>query len=273
MAISYDYPNKEAIDAMGILTKYDKDHGEESGWARSVIDKIQNDISSHTNPRTGMSTWDRGDYSKEELAVYDWYKSDVIEKDHWDKLVENYQGEHKPEDVHYKEAPPSYTPPKDSDFKAPETSTYTGGDNNPNNEMAISTEAIDHLIKQIDTHIVTGEHDGILLKVAKELEGKHMKPGGFAKAEIMRQKIDGVNGQDAGLRGDAIGLLGTLHAALFEIREGLSNMKEEYKKAEDFNAMTSEQLAKTLEDAWSEINALGNYGKTSGTNTGGANTA
>ena len=149
-----------------------------------------------------------------------------------------------------------------SSWKPPTTTEFTG-DVSGNNEMVVNTEAIQHLINQFAT-IAVGEHEGLLLDLATELDGKMIKPGGFARAEILRQKIDGTGEGNPGIRGDTIGLLRTLHRALFDLQSGLKVMKTEYEKTEEDNEVTQAKLQELLKDAWSEIGALNKYGTVGG---------
>ena len=265
MGINWDNPNLDAIDAMGFLKEYEGTHGEDPGWARSVIERIRAEQLADT-PKHKEDTggdWDRGNYDADELAMYDWYTETYIgmnNKD-WDALVDKHQD--KAMDNVHTTPPGEYDDFTDEGIWKPPTTTEFTGDTSGNNEMVVNTEAIQHLINQFAT-VAEGEHKGLLLDLATELDGKMIKPGGFARAEILRQKIDGTGEGNPGVRGDTIGLLRTLHRALFDLQAGLKVMKTEYEKTEEDNEVTQAKLQELLKDAWSEIGALNKYGTVGG---------
>ncbi|AGL14100.1 hypothetical protein [Actinoplanes sp. N902-109] len=268
MSTDFSYANEEAVDAIGVLDKYDTDHGHPAGWTRAVIKKIQQDIQNSPAGKDRTGSYDRDDYSSDENAAYDWYSNDVIEHDHWKALVENYQ-----KDQGSTVKPDAYNPDKqyidknDGGFKPPEgTGEYTGG-NNPNHELTVSTEALNYFANQLDK--VVGDGTGVLYDARNQLNKVEMKPGGFAKAEVLRQKIEGVSANDAGLRGDTMGLMLTLHEALYAVKTNLRQMVRDYDTAEEFNGMTAQQLGDAMDKAWGKIGNVGDYGQSSGTTTGG----
>ncbi|WP_306215254.1 hypothetical protein [Actinoplanes sp. RD1] len=265
MATDYSHANLDAIDEMGFLTQWEKDHGEDAGWARSVIEKITADKADA--PRVGDS-WDRDDYSADELAMYDWYWDkfyDGKSYSDWKAITDQYAKEHqdqitytKPED--YKDKTDLES--DDNVWKPPAVSEWKG-DVSKNNQMVVNTEAIQHLINQFKA-VATEEHKGMLLDLANELDGHLILPGGFAKAEILRQKIDGTGEGNPGLRGDTIGLLRTLHRALYDLQTGLATMKTEYEKTEEDNKVTQDKLQEAMKGAWGEIGGLSKYGTVGG---------
>ncbi|MBU2670265.1 hypothetical protein KOI35_42865 [Actinoplanes bogorensis] len=260
MSIDFSYANPEAVDAVGILPKYDAEHGFENGWARSVIERWRTDYD-------GDIDWD-----DDEQALVDWYTDDVIQHDEWKAIVEQHNKDVTQEDnvtvTPYDEDNPPYDMPENT-FEHPEDTEYSGG-NNPNQELAVSTEALRHVANQIGA--IVGLDDGgsnLILTARKQLGDIAMLPGGFAKAEVLRQKIEGVNSNDAGLRGDAMGLLLASHEALLAVKEGLLKIADSYDNAEEFNEMTTTQLGDNMGNAWGKIDGLADYGQSSGTTTGG----
>ncbi|GAA2491392.1 hypothetical protein GCM10010435_42950 [Winogradskya consettensis] len=269
MGINFDYANEEAIDKIGVLTSHDTSLGEDSGWTRSVIQKIKNDILNSPQTKAASSSFDRGDYDSDELAAWDWYQDNVVDQDHWKQLVKDYNADvTNPDHVDPADYDPEhqYIPKDDGAIAPPETSTYSGS-NNPNHELAVSTEALNFMAGQLDQ--IVGDGTGMLFDARNTLNAIAMKPGGFAKAEILRQKIDGVNATDAGLRGDSMGLMLAVHEALYAVKTGLRQMARDYDNAEDFNSMTADQLGESMGSAWGKIGNIGDYGQGSGSTAGG----
>lgn len=260
MGIDFSYANAEAVDAVGILPEYDKEHGFETGWARSVLERWRTDYDH------------RIDWDADEKALIEWYREDVIEYDKWKAIVAKHNEKVTDEDMvtvdSYDENNPPFDMP-DSTFDHPDDTEYSGG-NNPNHELAVSTEALRHVANQIGA-IVGLDDNGtnLILQARTQLGQIQMRPGGFAKAEILRQKIEGVSANDAGLRGDAMGLLLASHEALLAVKEGLLKIADSYDNAEDFNKMTTKQLTDNMGNAWGKIDGLADYGQGSGTTTGG----
>jgi hypothetical protein len=269
MSIDFGYANDAAIDAIGVLDKYDKDHGHPAGWTRAVINKIQADIQNSPAHKESMGgSYDKSDYTADENAAYDWYNDDVVDQDHWLALVAQYN-----KDQAGTVNPEGYDPNKqyvtkdDGGFKPPgNTSEYTGG-NNPNHEVTVSTEALNYFANQLDQ--IVGDGTGILFDAHNELKNVEMKPGGFAKAEVLRQVIEGVSAKDSGLRGDAMGLMLALHEALYAVKTNMRQMVRDYDTTEEFNGMTAQQLSKAMDAAWGKIGNVGDYGQSSGTTAGG----
>lgn len=151
-------------------------------------------------------------------------------------------------------------------FQQPEVSTYRG-DGNPNHEVAISTEALEHFAKQLDKIVTDG--GGILMDARAKLDGVNIRPGAFAKAEVLRQKIVGVSATDAGLRGETMTLLLAIQEALFAVKSGVRKTVEGYEAAEEFNGMTADQLKESMDGAWAKIQKVSGLGGAAGTTTGG----
>ena len=274
MAINWDHVSIEAVDQMGLLDQWEKDHGESDGFVKTVVDKIYADIRSNSNTTHKEDTgggFDRGDYDADELAAWDMYseKYKNMAYPEWKKLVDQHRADEASQDIEYDD-PSTFESPTNGENETlwpPKNLTLNegtfNGSGHTNNEMVVSTEAIQHLITAFG-QIAKGEHEGELLKLATELDGRHIKPGGFARAELLRRKIDGTGDADPGLRGDTIGLLRTLHRALYEVKEGLVEMKKEYEKTEEDNTVTQQQLQEHMAEAWSQVNGLGNYGTRGG---------
>ncbi|MEV0609343.1 hypothetical protein AB0I61_23525 [Polymorphospora rubra] len=281
MGIDFSYANEEAIDQIGILDRFNNGEIEgfpnqhPDGWIQAVIDEVKAEIQSTYNPSTGMSDVDWENYSDEERAAYEWYKDEVIAPEKWRALVEEYEETSSDEDnVSWD----SYQDPEnydiDGDIDAPEVSAYTGGDNE-NGELKVSTEAIRYFVKQLDK--VVWRDGGLAFDSSERFKAIDVKPGQFARAYVMKERISG-NGESTGLVGDTQALLMTVHWALFELRGSLVQMADSYElteegneltgrdleqRTEDFNNMTETQFAEYMSDPWAYIEAIGDHGQIS----------
>ncbi|WP_033346211.1 hypothetical protein [Catenuloplanes japonicus] len=261
MAIDFTYANSKAVEYLKPLDDYSTEHGHEAGWAWEVVETIQD----------SDELVDDQDLTDEERAAYDYYTTEITPKEKWDAIVadnkdkiDNYE---KPSDdsVEFEEEPEegvSYSSELSEDFEAPEgVHEYAGGDNNANKSVAVSHEAIEHFCRQLDA--IAPEGGGILLTARTAVNAIDLKPGRFAKAELLRRSITGTDESNPGLRGDTAGALRAAHEALFDLRVSLRQMMTDYETADEFNKMTAEQLGDAMEDPWGSINRLSEYGTAS----------
>ncbi|MET7747691.1 hypothetical protein [Micromonospora sp. NPDC005367] len=265
------YANDDAIDQIGVLDKYDKDHDHPEGYSRAIIDKIEHDMDQETHHGENNVPHDMSQYTEDERAVWDWYRKDVVDQDHWKKLVEEYEKDAAAKnktDIHAEKFDEShqYVPKVGSDFKPPAVSEYSGSDNK-SHKVAVSTEALEYFAKELDQ--VAGDGHGMLLDAHKKLDGIDMRPGAFAKAELLRQTIIGTGSKDLGLRGDTMNVLQTVHEALFTVKESVRAMIKEYDSGEEFQRMSVDQLNDAMEGAWGKIDKIKDYGSGEGTTSGG----
>lgn len=261
-----DYPNDEAVALIGVLDKWDAEHGHEKGWAASVIAKIHADILNAS--RNDSEPFDRENYSAEELAAWDYYQAEVIPIDKWDALVKEFRNsgnvdydDYNPDTDYIGKPDPSFAPPANIH----EYSGESGG-----GDLVVTTEAIEYFCKQLDTVAPQGK-DGIVWQAINKLDALDIKPGTFGKAVAMRNKVTGTPGSssDGGLRGDTRGLLVNVHEALFDLQKSLRAMVKEYDSAEEFNALTGQQFAEAMDEAWGDITKFSKYGNTDTTTQGG----
>lgn len=289
MGIDFSYANDEAIEQIGILDRFN--NGEidgfpnehPDGWIQAVIDEVQADIERNYSQHTGGSDVDWSNYTDEERAAYEWYTDEVIAYDKWDALVEEYEETSSAEDnVSYDE----YQEPDEYDIDGgidePDVTTYTGSDNE-NGELKVSTEAIRHFAKQIDK--VAWRGGGLLLDASARFDTLDIRPGKFARAELMRQKISG-GGENPGQIGDTQGLLVQVHQTLFMLSENLVQMADSYQRTEEgndrtgrdledrtreFNEMTESEFADAMGDSWGYIDGTDDFGQvsTDGSSGGG----
>ena len=271
MGTRFDYPNMDAIDQMGVLDAYDKAHGYPPGWSRSVIEKIQHDHAFTGHGRDTVSH-DNKSYPPDEQALWDYYNKDVIEESHWKKIVADYNAKiTKPDNV----TPPvfdpktQYIPKVDTNFKPPTLTPFNGGDKS-GGHVAVSTDALEYFAREIDQ--VAGDGKGLLFDAHKALEVTALRPGGFAKAEVLRQTVDGSGSKDLGLRGETMNLLKTVHEALFAVKQNLRAVAKEYDSAEELNGLTADKLNDAMDPAWGKIGNIKDYGTKGTSSTGSSST-
>lgn len=281
MGIDFSYANDEAVEQIGILDRFNNGEIEgfpnehPDGWIQAVIDEVQADIQRSYQPDVVGSIVNWSNYTDEERAAYEWYTDEVIPYDKWEALVEEYEKESADEDnVSYDEyqEPDEYD--IDGEFDKPDVTTYTGTDNE-NGELKVSTEAIRHFAKQIDK--VAWRGGGLLLDASARFDTLDIRPGRFARAELMRQKISG-GGENSGLIGDTQGLLAQVHQTLFGLSENLLQMANSYQRTEEgndrtgrdledrtreFNEMTESEFADAMGDSWGYIDGTDDFGQLS----------
>jgi hypothetical protein len=269
----FGYPNDDAVKATGVFNQHDSDTGSPPGWTDAVVGKIKAEIEKEHQGDHGDYTgpdYDHSKFSAEENAAYQWYKDDVIEQSHWEQIVKNYEangGSKAPTQPDVKDYNPDddYIPKKDSGFQPPSVNEYHGPDNK-SHTLSVSTEAIEYFINELKS--VADDGTGILLDARGDLNKLDVKPGGFARAELMRQKVMGSQGGDPGLRGDTMDMLTTIHSALFNMQTDLQKMLKEYQSTEDFNTMTADQFGDVMGDAWGKVGNLSQYGKSDSSGSG-----
>lgn len=271
----FSYANDDAVKQTGVLPQHDTDTGNPPGWTDAVITKIKAEIEKEHSNDHGESAaikpdYDHSMFTADENAAYQWYKDNVIEPGHWKQIVANYEangGSKAPTGATATPYNPDddYIPKKDSGFQPPDVHEYNGPDNK-SHTLSVSTEAIEYFINELKA--VAGDGTGILLDARGDLNKLDMKPGAFARAELMRQKVMGSQNDDPGLRGDSMNLLTTIHSALFNMQTDLHNMLVEYQNTEDFNKMTVDQFNGVMDDAWGKVGNLSQYGKTDSTGSG-----
>lgn len=255
--VNLDYPNLEAEDYIDVWSIYDKEHGEEAGYTRALIQNYLNDDDRNYDSLSG-----------DEKQVVDWYQDNVLDK--WDDRVKDYQDAHTQSGNgdtvawdEYNDQNTYIDHPTDT-FTPPTTSEWTGG-NNPNKQVSVSTEALRFIANQIGAVV----DQGTVLNMNTKLKAVDLKPGGFAKAELLRQKINGAKDGDTGLAGDSAALMTDINEALVAIKDNLLKLANSYENNEDFNKMTAEDLNEAMDAAWGQITEVGQHGQTEGTTAGG----
>ncbi len=267
--IDFSYPNDAAIAQIGILDKYNNGlipghpGKHPAGWIQTVIQKVQADLSNVPAGKDRSGSVDWSNYTQEEHDAYNWYTDDVIDTDKWKAIVADYQNNSTKESNvtwdSYDQSNHPYSNPN-VNIKPPDVTAYTGGDNT-NGDLKVSTDAIRYFANQIDK-VATDDGKGLLMDASNAFNDLDVRPGKFAKAEVMRQAVVGTGapGAGPGLVGDTQGLMKQLHSTMVSLKQDLLTLATTYDNAEDFNHMTAKQLADDMDKAWSNISGIDQYG-------------
>ncbi|MGX4655171.1 hypothetical protein ACWCHM_15860 [Micromonospora sp. SCSIO 07396] len=289
-SIDFSYPNDRAIDQIGILDEFNRGEVDgysqkhPDGWIQAVIDRVQADIAS-SNRQYDKVDW--SDYTTEERAAWDWYTAEVTDTDSWKELVEDYKKNDVPaeDSIHWDKFDESDHLDIDGRFSPPDVRVHSGGGDNKDGDLKVSTEAIRYFANSIGELFdhPDGKGGSTMLRSADELAELEVLPGLFAVAEVMRRKIHG-SGESTGLVGDTQGLLTKIHETLYTLRLSLLDMADSYelteegnartgkdfeKRTKEFNTMTAEEFGNAMADPWGHIKDIGDYGNTSSSGTGG----
>ncbi|GIL27950.1 hypothetical protein [Actinocatenispora comari] len=278
----FSYENDDAIDALHLYDHYDngeigghtKKHPD--GWAATAIEQIEateTTEGAYGKDRTPHQEvhWDKLNVSDAELKDYkelwNWYRNELPDK--WNDYVKQFdQSDVSNVDVPKYDPNKQYLTPDDGDFHKPDTKTYTGGSDNAKGEMVVSTDAIKYFAKQLRT--VADDGKGVFYDIYNKFGELEPKPGRFARAEVLRQKLAGTGPSDGGLIGDTQGLMRQIHMTLFSLHDALLAMAKEYednetnvrKKGEKFKDMTEAELNQFMSDPFSDIDGIQDYGGT-----------
>jgi hypothetical protein len=268
MSVDLNTPTDESLEVVGVLDKWNKDHHKPDDWIQNLIQRVHKDIQAHTpsNPNR-PNTFDWDGYSKEEKDAYTWYSDEVIETEHWKKIVNEYKAKSANKDnVQYDHAPAdgnNYGLNGNNGFVPPVVHEWSDSAKQGNG-VAVNTQALRYFAKQLEAIEPDGT-GGVAWQAWEKLNKVSLKPGGFAKAELLRQKINGTGGDNDGLRGDTMDTLMAVHQAVYNLRKSLIKIADEYDSAEELNKMTGDQLTEAMKTAWAEIEKLKNSGTGSST--------
>ncbi|WP_030396824.1 MULTISPECIES: hypothetical protein [Kitasatospora] len=132
--------------------------------------------------------------------------------------------------------------------------------------VAVSTPSLDVFAANIDRLIRP------MSEVATALDGVRVAPGSFYHANVMRNRVNGPNG-DAGLKKDFGESLSSLITGLTDLRDGVRALSAKYRTVEEANGMTARDFQQAVADAVGDFNAVVTANGGTGTaNTTGANT-
>ncbi|MCG6500408.1 hypothetical protein [Kitasatospora sp. A2-31] len=136
---------------------------------------------------------------------------------------------------------------------------------------AVSTPSLDLFAANIDRLIAP------MNAVITALDGVSVAPGAFYHANLMRNKVNGPNGDD-GLKKDFGDALASLVTGLTDLRDGVRSLSAKYRTTEEANAMTARDFQLAMTDAVGDFNAVvtaaggtGGTGSTGSTGTGNGN--
>lgn len=214
------------------------------------------------------ASFDRSDYTADELAAWDWYQKQ-IEPDHWKAHVFAYRE---------KEGEKLVTPPEDFDpekpymakdstgFDPPDIKPFSG-ESGSAGSIAVSTDAINHLIEVLG--IVAPDGSGMMFDARADLDQVNVRPGAFAKAEFLRTSVMGTSPAEGGLRGETMTLLLNTHLAIFAVREDLVALLKTYKNGEELNTLTVDKLDDAMRGSEARIDRLGSLVSKDKNPTGG----
>jgi hypothetical protein len=272
-SIDYSYPNEAAAAQMGLFTKYDNGQiaghpgKHDAGWAQSTLDNMISDkqAQTHTVGKATTTTWSLSNYPQDKQDLWNWYFNDVVGDDGnatWNALVKDFK-DNGGKDIKFDSYGDSSHPYANPNTKInpPDVSAYTGGDNNKGGDLKVSTDAIRYFANQIDK-VASDDGHGLLIDAAAKFDDLNIRPGKFAKAEVMRQAIAGTGqpGAGPGLVGDTQGLLKQLHSTMVSLKQDLLTLATTYDNAEEFNHLSAQQLATDMDKAWSNISGINGYG-------------
>ncbi|WP_433794797.1 hypothetical protein [Actinoplanes sp. CA-252034] len=267
-SIDWGYPNQEAITAMHAYSTHDEAKGYPAGTTQAAYDSWMAYYNKHSNSRTGV------DYDKwkdsvraehpEWVEARDWYTSNITDTNGWKKLVSDYKGQiTDPSNV----KPPAFNSqgdwidetktPTGSGFKPPTIDGFKG-DAAATKGVAVNTAALEWFAKEV-LQKITGPGN-VLLSTVDQLNLVDPKPGGFARAEVLRQAIVGATAQDGGVKGDMKDMLVNMNTSLIAVADALLKMAGDYKNLEELNKLTNDKLNEIMGESFKGLDGLGTYG-------------
>ncbi|GAA0389188.1 hypothetical protein GCM10009541_35310 [Micromonospora gifhornensis] len=255
MSIDLDRPSIAGADMIGLFRSYDEAHGyptDGDSWARAVVSKIEQDL-----VQRGAYSWGdvgNNDYTPEELAVWAWYHKQT-ESDRWKVLVAEYRQD----DAKDRVTAPNEFDPEHAYIEKPHVSVEglavkpfadvadgRGG-------IAVNTAAIAYFCNALDAPL---RQDGMLELAKAALSDIELRPGGFAVAEKMRQKIVGA-GESPGLSGQTITVMDDVKDVLLTLQSDLRELIKRYDETEELNALSVNDLDGAMRRSNARINRLG----------------
>jgi len=265
MSIDLDRPSIEAADEIDLFRTYDAQKGhpaEGDSWTRAVVTKIIEDQAHrHTGARSSdlqmLGGSDRSRYTADELAAYDWYKSQT-EPDRWKELV----FEHRQKDAREQVEPPEEFNP-DRNYREKPMHAVEGLNRKPFDgqggragAVTVSTDAILYFANVLESIAPLDGGNGPLQAVVNVLEKIDPRPGAFAKAEMHRRIL--VRTPDLpGLQGETTKTVVDLQAVFAVTQKELRALVKEYDTAEELNGLTVKQFGDVMTGSNTRIDALG----------------
>ncbi|MQS16218.1 hypothetical protein F7Q99_29320 [Streptomyces kaniharaensis] len=128
--------------------------------------------------------------------------------------------------------------------------------------VAVSTPSLDLFAANIERLIQP------VKDVATALEDVSVAPGAFYHANMMRNKVNGPNG-DTGLKKAFTDSLASLVTGLTDLRDGVKALSAKYRTVEEANGMTARDFHDALSDAVGDFNAVATVAGGAGTDKPG----
>ncbi|MEH1028407.1 hypothetical protein [Micromonospora profundi] len=260
MSIDLDRPSIEAADEIDLFRTYDAQKGhpaEGDSWTRAVVTKIIEDQSHrHTVARGSdlqmLGGIDRSRYTADELAAYDWYRSQT-EPGRWKELV----FEHRQKDAREQVEPPEEFNP-DRNYREKPVHAVEGLNRKPFDgqggragAVAVSTDAILYFANVLESIAPIAGGNGPLQTVIDKLKEIKPRPGAFSRAEKYRLTLV------PDLQGETTKTVGDLQAILGVAQTELRALVKEYDTAEELNGLTVKQYGDVMTGSNTRIDALG----------------
>ncbi|GIJ50334.1 hypothetical protein Val02_72200 [Virgisporangium aliadipatigenens] len=262
-----EVPSLESAGLLGILAQHDAAIGKAgSDWTSTTLHMMFQTGFRHVGG--GTTALDRGRFNAEELAVYDWWATDVQPKAKWHALFDRYFPSYKAIEYSAYRFGADYVTFDGTGVPKPDVvdlnlAVYPGGDNS-GRDLAVSTAALKYFASHLEA-IVPPNGEGVIGAAIRRLGGINPRPGGFAVAEEFRRKLVGTKGEaadvNAGMSKDVAALLETVRHTLLSMHAGLYEVIRLYDTAEEFNAMTTADLDGVMNETWSQIKALDTHGR------------
>ena len=257
MGVDFSYPNPTAVDKVVDFAAHDKAMGYPDGTSYSAVQLVRK-YSSYKEAEKHMSQQQKDAYNN-------WYSTDIIETDHWKKLVADYKAKITDPKM---TKPPGFTDkpdwidetktPTNSGFNPPGVNSTFKGDPASTGGMAVNTAALEWFANEVLGKVVG--NDGVIKKTALTVDAVNPKPGGFARAELLRQAIVGATGADGGIKMDTRDMLYNIEKSLDSVRLALLEMAKKYKDTEELNKLSTADLDTIMGDAFKGLQGLNQYG-------------
>ncbi|SDT10157.1 hypothetical protein [Actinoplanes derwentensis] len=288
MAVDITWPPTMAsIDSVdpGFWKRYDEEHGWPPGTFRNVVDQIENNPPAESiegdvdgsgpGGGSGVKPQKIVQYDDDEMAAYKYYQS-AYSEEKWKGLVASYnEGGTTPGDT----SPPPVGPGTDANgnpiaggfnpdktyldndnpsFTAPDPGKWTG-EGDPKSNVSVNAQALIWMADQLKA--VTDGTATPLDQAVQMLEAAAPRPGAFARAEALRQQLEGAAGGQAGLQVETKNMLMAVRSTVFQVETGLRLLAKNYESTEELNDLTADKLGEVMDGGWKAGTNISEYGK------------
>jgi hypothetical protein len=146
-----------------------------------------------------------------------------------------------------------------SDFVPPDARPYHGEVNGAG-KVRVSTAAIDYFNRQLGL-IAPRDGSGFVKGAMDAVSAVDIKPGAFARAGLLQQKINGDGSGQAGLKLDTLLFLRELGDVLIMLQDSLDAVSKSYRETEDDSKITSDRLDRMMNDTARMMDGWANSGQ------------